>query len=130
MTLLPRTALPGLVTLAFSLLLTACAYDNNEDLLGNTPPAPTCDSTANTYAATVAPLLQQRCSSCHNDGFRSGNISLQNHAQTQAVAFSGRLVGAVSHAAGFQPMPQGEPKLSDCEIDHIRRWVDAGALNN
>lgn len=130
MTLLPRTRHSGLVTLAFSLLLTACAYDNNEDLLGNTPPAPTCDPTATTYAATVAPLLQQRCSSCHNDGFRSGNISLQNHAQAQAVALSGRLVGAVSHAAGYQPMPQGEPKLSDCEIDHIRRWVDAGALNN
>lgn len=116
--------------LGILLLPMACTSDNTEDLLGNAPPTPTCDPAANTYAAVVAPLLQQRCVACHNNAARSGNVSLETHAQAQAVARSGLLVGTISHAPGFKAMPQGGTKLSDCEIDHIRRWVDAGALNN
>jgi uncharacterized membrane protein len=120
-----RRLMPGLLV-----LLAACASDNTEDLLGNAPPTPTCNPAANTYAAVVAPLLQQRCTPCHNNVARSGNISLETHAQVQAVARNGQLVGVVSHAPGYQAMPQGGPKLSDCEIEHIRSWVAAGALNN
>ncbi|AII52711.1 hypothetical protein [Hymenobacter sp. APR13] len=125
-----RAALPGRWLMLGLLVLAACASENTEDLLGNVPPTPACDPAANTYAAVVAPLLQQRCVVCHNNVAREGNVSLETHAQVQAVARNGLLVGVVSHAPGYKTMPQGGPKLSDCEIDHIRRWVDAGALNN
>jgi hypothetical protein len=46
------------------------------------------------------------------------------------VADNGKLVGAITHAAGFLPMPQSAPKLSDCNINKIKDWVNRGALNN
>jgi hypothetical protein len=48
----------------------------------------------------------------------------------QRVAANGRLVGVISHAAGYPAMPQGGPKLSDCEIARIRTWVRQGTPNN
>ena len=126
MTLLSRVYRPALAALASALLLSACAYDNKEDLISKDP-APACDPVLSTYATTIAPLMQQKCTGCHNSQFLFG---LQTYAQVREVALSGSLVGSVSHAAGYQAMPQNGAKLSDCEISHIRRWVDGGALNN
>jgi hypothetical protein len=39
-------------------------------------------------------------------------------------------VGAITHAPGFTPMPQGGAKLPACEIAKIKAWVDAGSPNN
>jgi hypothetical protein len=39
-------------------------------------------------------------------------------------------MGSVTHADGYVPMPQGGSKLSACEIDMIRIWIDASAPNN
>jgi hypothetical protein len=126
MTLLLRLWRPALATVSCALLLTACAYDNKEDLLSKDP-APDCGPMLSTYSADVAPLLQQKCNGCHNSQFLFG---LQTYAQVRTVALDGSLVGSVSHAAGFQAMPQNGTKLSDCEITLIRRWVEGGALNN
>lgn len=112
--------------LGFGLLLTACSYDSADNLL--VPPA--CDPAAGSYAAVVAPLIQQRCLTCHSNTARGGDISLETHTQVQVVALNGRLLGAVSHAPGYKAMPQGAPKISDCEIEQIRRWVAAGSPNN
>ncbi|GAB3228767.1 hypothetical protein GCM10027346_13660 [Hymenobacter seoulensis] len=111
-------------------LLPACAYDSAEELLSQAPVAPACDSTAITFSASVAPLLQQRCVSCHNNALRNGNVSLETYAQVQQVAASGRLLGAVTHAPGFAPMPQNEARLPTCDLATLRQWVRAGMPNN
>ncbi|QJX46012.1 cytochrome c [Hymenobacter taeanensis] len=116
--------------LLLATLLPACTYDSAEELLSKTPPAPACDTLAVTFAASVAPLLQQRCVSCHNPTLRNGDVNLTTYAQVQRVAADGRLVGVITHAAGYPAMPQGGPKLSDCEIARIRSWVRQGAPNN
>lgn len=111
-------------------LLPACTYNSAEELLSKNPPAPACDSVAVTFSTSVAPLLQQRCVSCHNSSLSNGNVTLETHAQVQRVATNGRLVGVISHAPGYPAMPQGGPKLSDCEIARIRTWVRQGTPNN
>jgi mono/diheme cytochrome c family protein len=60
----------------------------------------------------------------------SGNILLNNYANVKIQATNGRLVGAVSHAAGYSAMPKNANKLTECQIAQIRKWVNAGALNN
>lgn len=130
-TRLLRVAVLALLALGGAGLPTACSYENNEDLLGNSPPAPDCDTLSVVkYSAQVAPLLQQRCISCHNTAQPIGNVSLSTHAQVLNIARTGLLVGVINHAPGFDPMPQGSPKLSDCEVAIIRKWVKAGAPNN
>jgi hypothetical protein len=112
------------------LMLSACTYDSAEELLSQAPPAPACDSLAVTFSASVAPLLQQQCAICHNSTLRNGNVSLETYAQVQRVAADGRLLGVVTHAPGYVPMPQNGPKLSDCELARLRNWVRQGMPNN
>lgn len=89
-----------------------------------------CDTTFVSYSTFVAPVLKTYCVGCHSGGAPSGNISLNSHAAVQSLAFSGRLVGAISWANGYKPMPQGSNKLSECKINKIKAWINDGAQNN
>ena len=109
-------------------VLGGCYYDVEEELY---PPPANCDTTTVTYSSTVAGLLQSNgCISCHSGSAPSGNISLEGYNNVKNIAASGRLYGAISHAAGFSPMPQGGNKLSACNIEKIKAWIDAGTPNN
>ena len=94
------------------------------------PDAGVCDTDNVSYATIIVPILQNTCLGCHSGSTPSGGINLSTHAGVQTVALNGRLVGAVSHDSAYSSMPQGGQKLSDCKIDQIRAWVDAGAPNN
>lgn len=89
-----------------------------------------CDTDMVTYSGTVAPLLQNTCVGCHGGGSPSAGVNLSSHAGVAQVALNGRLLGAIRWEAGYAPMPQGGNQLSDCTIDQIAAWVDAGAPNN
>jgi mono/diheme cytochrome c family protein len=89
-----------------------------------------CNTNNITYAGFVAPLLTTNCVGCHSGGSPSGGITLNTYPGVQSVALSGRLYGAISHANGFQPMPRGSAKLSQCTIDKVKAWIDNGAQNN
>ncbi len=89
-----------------------------------------CDVENVSYTAFVVPLLTSNCIGCHSGGSPSGNIALNSHAAVQTVALNGRLLGAITWANGFQQMPQGSGKLSECNIDKIKAWINNGAPNN
>lgn len=93
-----------------------------------------CDTNAITYSNTIAPVLVKNCVGCHNDNTANGNVKLNSYANVKIVADNGRLVGAITHATGFIPMPKttpdGQIKLPDCKINQIKTWVNAGAPNN
>ena len=89
-----------------------------------------CDSTQFKYGANVSVIISAYCLGCHSGGSPSAGINLSTWAGVNQVAISGRLVGAVSHAPGYSPMPKNTAKLSECQIAQIRKWVNAGALNN
>jgi hypothetical protein len=89
-----------------------------------------CDTTNVTYSASVLPLMTNKCRGCHSGNTPSGNLDFTSYQALQTVALDGRLMGSVTHANGYVPMPQGGSKLSACEIDMIRIWIDASAPNN
>lgn len=89
-----------------------------------------CDSNQFKYGANISVLLSTYCLGCHSGASPSAGINLSTYAGVNQVAISGRLVGAVSHAPGYAPMPNSLNKLSECQIAQIRKWVAAGALNN
>ncbi len=111
-----------------TLLVWACTYNNEEELYG-TGLSP-CDTTNVSYTADVLPILQQNCYGCHQQQVSSGGVNLEGHSRVKTVASNGRLLGAVSHAPGFSPMPKNATKLADCDISKIRRWINQGALDN
>lgn len=89
-----------------------------------------CDTTFFTYSGAILPILQSSCIGCHSGTPASGNIDLSTYTNVQTIALNGKLIGAVTHATGFSPMPQAGNKLPDCKITQIRKWINAGALNN
>ena len=89
-----------------------------------------CDTSSFKYATSIQPLIQNKCVGCHNSASLGGGIDLSSYAAVKAVAVNGKLFGSVNWATGFSPMPKGGVKSPVCEITQIKKWIDAGSLNN
>jgi mono/diheme cytochrome c family protein len=95
-----------------------------------------CDTTNVTFNGTIWPeIIQKHCFGCHNGANASGGIHLENHDQVAAAALvpagqPGSLWGAVNWADGNLKMPRNQPKLPDCKIAQLKKWIDEGALDN
>ena len=90
------------------------------------------------FQRDVAPILQQRCLSCHNERDRRGGLSLQSAEAMKAGGESGTVIKAGDAESsylldlllptdGVAEMPKGEPALSTQEIATIRSWITEGA---
>jgi len=122
----------GLIGLAIALLGLPGCSKQSEDVLSVKGGPALCDTYIVKYTSDIVPILQVNCYECHGAGSNSGSggILLQGYSNLVTWATSGYLVGCVSHAPGFVPMPYLLPKLSDCEINKIVAWVHQGILNN
>ena len=109
----------------------SCYYDKEELLYPDVNTGP-CTDTAGvvSYAKKVAPMLQQYCYSCHGGNFPSGNIAMGTYTADKAIGQNGSLYGSIDHGAGYSPMPKGMPKMTNCQIAVIKKWMDAGMQNN
>jgi hypothetical protein len=89
-----------------------------------------CDTATFTYSGAVFPIITNYCRGCHNPASLGGGINLSTYTDIRTVAVNGKLLGSIKHLAGYQPMPQGGNKLSDCQIRQFEKWIQAGMLNN
>lgn len=125
-----RASASSLAIFVFLLsLAVACISDNEEDDAPQPQPQQ-CNTENVAFASTVAPILSANCYGCHSTSVATAGIVLDTHAGVKKQADNGTLVGAISHAAGFAPMPQGAAKLSDCNIAKIKKWVEDDAEDN
>jgi hypothetical protein len=116
-----------IIALCGCFLFNSCYYDKEEELYG----AGGCDTTQVTYSVTINTIINNNaCLTCHSGPSPIGGFSLQGYANVVAKVNDHRLLGALYHASGFAPMPQGMPKLSQCELNKVKAWIDAGAPNN
>lgn len=118
-----------LITIGFVLasMLSACYYDNEEDLYGVST---TCDTMNVTFSGTINPVIQQKCISCHGGSGASGGVRLDSYEEVKVYADNGKLYGSISHASGYSPMPSGQPKLDDCTLLQFQIWIRNGAPDN
>ncbi|MBL0145330.1 MAG: hypothetical protein IPP48_05830 [Chitinophagaceae bacterium] len=89
-----------------------------------------CDSTQFKYSANISLIMSTYCTGCHGGTAPSANINLSTYNGVQQQALNGKLIGAITQAAGYSPMPKSASKLSDCKITQVKKWILAGALNN
>lgn len=89
-----------------------------------------CVATNVSFANTVLPILKTNCTGCHSGSTPSAGIDLNSYATVKVQAANGKLVGSISHATGYIPMPSATVSLSACEISQIKAWVTEGTLNN
>jgi hypothetical protein len=118
------------ITAIFVLLLSTCYYDSEEYLFPRTDN--NCDTTNVTFALSVKPILQNSCYPCHSNSTSAlgRNIRLEDYTDVAARVSDGHLMGSISHTSGYIPMPQGAPKLEECKIVIIQKWIESGFPNN
>jgi len=91
----------------------------------NDCPAGSCDSVNISYSKQITSIIQKNCLNCHN----SGNVILNNYNDVKTRVLSGELLGSIKQTGVYKSMPEGY-KLSECDINIIEKWVNAGAPNN
>lgn len=89
----------------------------------------TCNTSNMSFANDIAPIISSNCNGCHSGSSPSGGVNLSNYSGVAAVAASGKLYNSVAQNGMAQAMPQTS-KLSNCNINKIKAWVDAGYPNN
>jgi len=113
------------------LFVTGCNYNNEEELYPDT--GQVCDTATATYSKSVLPVLQASCFACHSSADHAGSgggLDLEDFGSLQSVALGGALHGAISHSAGYSPMPRGGARLDSCSVALIKAWIDKGAPEN
>jgi len=115
------------VVMLMIVILQGCYYDVGEELY---PQTGNCDTVNVTYSGHVKNVIQNNCLVCHSAAANLGNINLEGYTQVKQFADNGKLLGAISHAQGFSPMPQNGNKLPDCTINQISAWINKGSINN
>jgi hypothetical protein len=119
-----------LITLISMLAFNACYYDVESQLYpaGGT----TCDTTNVTYSITIRSILQNNnCLTCHSGtGAAGNNIVLDSYTSVKTYAQNGKLYGSINQDPGFVAMPQGGTKISVCDLNRVRIWINSGIQNN
>lgn len=118
-----------LLSLFTSLIFTSCEWKNEEEEVGIVE----CDTSQVTLSGKVKPILQSNCYACHSSSAASSfgaGIDLEDYSSLKVRADGGSLLGSVSHASGFSPMPKAASKLSECNISIIKAWIEKGAPND
>ncbi len=119
-------------TFILSLLLWSCSKSNEEALISSSQGSNSnsCTTENMKFNTDIAPIMQAHCNSCHSISTASPGVNTQNYDGVKRLADNGMLVGTITHASGFAPMPQGRPKLAACDINKIKAWIAQGARNN
>lgn len=118
-----KTIIVGLLAIT----LDGCYTDVESVLYPETNCTP---GTRSQYTADVIPILNTYCNSCHSGTFASGGIRLDGYNYVKIYVDNGKLMGSINWEGGFSPMPKDAGKLSLCNIDKIKTWIDAGAIND
>ena len=113
-----------------ALVVSSCYQRNAEEFYPSNPSGQNCDTTNVTFSGTVQPIINAKCatSGCHNDNSTGYNLS--TYGGVKAIANSNQLMNSILRNGQSKPMPQGEPKLDDCSLVKIQKWVNDGAPNN
>lgn len=114
--------------------LQACYYDSEEELYPQLQGGG-CDTTNTKYTEVVSKIINTNCaiSGCHNPqgiGQNYGNFDTHAGLKSFLDNKKQRFIDAINHNAGAPAMPQGRPKLRQCDIDKIEVWIAKGYQNN
>jgi len=116
-----------------SVVVYACSKSNETDVRARsygTLPSD-CDTAHMSFTTDIKPILQTYCYACHsNANYAISGARLEDYSDVVHHVEDGDILGTITHAAGFPAMPQDGPKLSDCNINKIKAWINAGAINN
>ena len=110
------------------ILIQSCSRNNVEKATGGTNP---CDTSQVSFQRDIEPILINYCYQCHsnNNIVFSNGVSLEGYDNFKGWCQSGYVLGDITRAPGFTPMPYGKPKITDCAINKITAWINQNFPN-
>lgn len=115
-----------LVFIFILVAVSGCYYDV-ETVLYGTPP--NCDNSIFSYNGRIKTIMETNCTGCHSGSNPSAGIPLTNFTEIKAADNSGFWLCSIEQLNQCSAMPKGG-KLTDCEIEACRKWVEAGYPEN
>jgi uncharacterized membrane protein len=117
-----------------SVSLSSCYYDTEEELYPDSG-STICDTISVSYANDIVPIVSAKCSTpgCHAGVNAAAGIALETYVGVQSYldADKARFISSIIWDGNASNMPKGaSTKMSDCNINTIRAWINAGYLNN
>lgn len=83
------------------------------------------------YQTHVLPLLEKhKCVACHETADPAGGITLEGYGRVTPYIEDGSLLSSIRYESGVEPMPRDYPRMPDCEVEMIAKWITAGYPNN
>ncbi len=135
-----RPAHPSVLIFALLLAASSCVYQNEEVLYPEPPPSEEPDPdpvdtcglpVVVSYQTHVLPLLEKHyCVACHETSDPAGGITLEGYGRVTPYIEDGSLLGSIRHETGFESMPRDYPRMPDCEVELIAKWIAEGYPNN
>ena len=114
--------------------LSGCYYDTEEELYPDNGNSNTCDTTNVLYSTTVKSILDAKCNSaaCHGGTSNPSGIPLDNYAGVKAYldADKATFISSIIQDGNASNMPKGDAKMSDCNNNSIKAWINKGYPNN
>jgi hypothetical protein len=118
------------------LLMLGSCYNDKYDKLYPVA-STTCDTTSISYTNDVAPIITAYCAisgGCHNASgdVATGGLDYTVFPILQSQATTDLIVADINGTPGrgHSAMPLNLPKLSQCNINKITRWINEGAPDN
>jgi hypothetical protein len=117
--------------LLLGFMMESCTYNNEAELYP-------CDSLNVTYSKNIEPIIRTNCYRCHSNAnavvfatSQYGPRYLEGYDSLKKFVDYGVVLGSIKHLPPpYKAMPKGAPKLSDCDIAKIEKWINEGAPNN
>lgn len=113
----------SLLLLALFAAPLSCYYDNEEELYG----VVSCDTTGVSFSRDVLPIVLNNCASCHQPGGSQSTSPMTNYAEVKSYAANRLIANRINGVGNIMP-PLG--KMSNCNIQLIEAWLNAGAPDN
>jgi len=104
--------------------LFSCSKDKTDDV------QPIACSDEISFSSDINALISMSCaaSGCHNQTSGAAGYVFTNY---ENISNEKELIlRTMQHEQGVTPMPLGQPKLAQEDIDKFYCWIEQGALNN
>ncbi len=125
-----KRALSCFFTVASCLFIyTGCYYDKASLVYPDNGTG--CDTSTVRLSVELNVIMGSSCFSCHGGTASLGSgIQLEDYTVLKEYADNGILLSSITQDGNASAMPKSGPKLSDCDINKFRAWIDTGAPNN
>jgi hypothetical protein len=115
-----------LLTAFVILAISGCYYRNEQDLYQESN---TCNDSNVTYSATIAPIFEAYCNSCHYPNNPNSDVVTDNYASD--TIFHKRITGAINWESNYVKMPKDAgAKIPTCDLLKIDTWIRQGMQHN